>query len=282
MTKSVSLNVIDQVRDNEVIKAMDDTAILQLLHRIESNAREHMIELQNHRAIVRDCEKIVGGLSKPSKMPGYAYALPASLCRVGSKLRKVPGSVCHGCYAADDVQWLIDAGRNPYLGRYKMSNVKSAAARRFASLTDPRWTGAMAALLIAKYKKKTGKKDRVFRWHDSGDVQGIRHMIMIIVVARLVPTIQFWIPSRELNTLRRVAVAIGVMMPGNLLIRASSAMVDVHPVKGFDHTSTVHKDRDPVKGKGNVICPAPKQNGECRDCRACWHPGIKNVSYAIH
>ena len=29
---------------------------------------------------------ITGGLSKPSKMPGYAYNLPATECKVGSKL----------------------------------------------------------------------------------------------------------------------------------------------------------------------------------------------------
>jgi len=43
--------------------------------------------------------KIVGGLSKPSKMPGWAYGLPAAECKTGSKLVKIPGSVCSGCYA---------------------------------------------------------------------------------------------------------------------------------------------------------------------------------------
>ena len=33
---------------------------------------------------------ITGGLSKPSKMPGYAYNLPATECKVGAKLAKVP------------------------------------------------------------------------------------------------------------------------------------------------------------------------------------------------
>ena len=43
--------------------------------------------------------KIVGGLSKPSKMPGWAYGLPAAECKTGSKLAKIPGTVCYGCYA---------------------------------------------------------------------------------------------------------------------------------------------------------------------------------------
>jgi hypothetical protein len=36
--------------------------------------------------------KLVGGLSKPSKMPGWAYGLPAKECKTGSKLVKVKGS----------------------------------------------------------------------------------------------------------------------------------------------------------------------------------------------
>ena len=43
--------------------------------------------------------KIIGGLSKPSKMPGWAYGLPAKECKTGSKLVKVKNSVCEGCYA---------------------------------------------------------------------------------------------------------------------------------------------------------------------------------------
>ena len=41
----------------------------------------------------KEAHKIVGGLSKPSKMPGPAYNLPARACITGAKLVKVPGSV---------------------------------------------------------------------------------------------------------------------------------------------------------------------------------------------
>ena len=43
--------------------------------------------------------KLVGGLSKPSKMPGWAYGIPAKECKTGSKLVNVSGSTCEGCYA---------------------------------------------------------------------------------------------------------------------------------------------------------------------------------------
>jgi hypothetical protein len=47
--------------------------------------------------------KLVGGLSKPSKMPGWAYGIPAAECKTGAKLKLVPGSTCEGCYATKAV-----------------------------------------------------------------------------------------------------------------------------------------------------------------------------------
>jgi len=48
---------------------------------------------------VKDLDSITGTLSKPSKMPGWSYGIPAKECKTGSKLAKIPGTVCHGCYA---------------------------------------------------------------------------------------------------------------------------------------------------------------------------------------
>ena len=33
-----------------------------------------------------------------SAMPGSTWSIPIEHCHVGTKLRDVPGSVCHGCY----------------------------------------------------------------------------------------------------------------------------------------------------------------------------------------
>ena len=35
-------------------------------------------------------------------------------------------------------------------------------------------------------------------------------------------------------------------------------------------------------GATSVLCPAPSQGGQCGDCRQCWNPEIKNVSYWKH
>ena len=48
---------------------------------------------------VKDAVKITGSMTRTKKMPGLSYSLPAWECITGAKLRKVPGSVCAGCYA---------------------------------------------------------------------------------------------------------------------------------------------------------------------------------------
>ena len=48
---------------------------------------------------IEKAKEITGSLSKPSKMPGHAYGLPAKECKTGGKLQKVKGSTCYGCYA---------------------------------------------------------------------------------------------------------------------------------------------------------------------------------------
>ena len=36
---------------------------------------------------------LVGGLSKPSKMPGWSIGIPAAECKTGKKLQLIPDSV---------------------------------------------------------------------------------------------------------------------------------------------------------------------------------------------
>ena len=84
--------------------------------------------------------KIVGGLSKPSKMPGWAYGLPAQECKTGSKLRQIKNSTCSGCYALK--------------GCYVFPVVKAAQYRRLEATKDSRWVDAMVHLLNSKKSKE--------------------------------------------------------------------------------------------------------------------------------
>ena len=80
-----------------------------------------------------EAEDIVGGLSKPSKMPGWSISISAKRCHVGSKLRKVKGSTCEKCYACK--------------GMYNFPNVVEAMERRYNALFDSRWVAAMAYVI---------------------------------------------------------------------------------------------------------------------------------------
>jgi hypothetical protein len=203
--------------------------------------------------------KIVGGLSRPSKMPGWSYGLPAKECKTGGKLQKIPGSVCYNCYALK--------------GCYVFKVVQDAQYRRLKSIRSPLWVGAMAMLI-------NSKKANVFRWHDSGDIQDEEHLLKIFAVAKLTPTVKHWMPTRE-----AWVKAFLPECPKNLIIRFSVPMVDQSKnkaPKGWRNTSTVSSDLNKTFTSEGHFCPAPKQNNECGDCRACWDGRILNVVYGEH
>ena len=203
---------------------------------------------------LKQADKIHGGLSKPSKMPGYAYGIPAKYCNIGSILRQLPGSVCSKCYALK--------------GRYVFPTVLQAQERRFQSLTHPQWVDAMV-FSIRKLKCD------YFRWHDSGDLQGIWHLKNIVKVALLCPETKFWLPTREVQIVDEYLKTIGDF-PNNLVVRISAPYIDGELASKVFNTSTV------VSNKNDATCPAYKQGGKCGSCRACWDPTVKNVSYPKH
>ena len=196
----------------------------------------------------KQAREITGGLSKPSKMPGPAFNLPAARCITGAKLVKIPGSVCHGCYALK--------------GRYRFKNVQNALERRRQALSSPQWVEAMVVLV---------QGNEFFRWHDSGDLQSLEHLQKIFEVCRRTPNTKHWLPTREAQILKQVTPE---EVPENLIIRFSSHMIDQGPVTAWPWTSTVvTKDK---------TCPAAEQGNACRSCRACWDRGTPNVAYGKH
>ena len=181
-------------------------------------------------------------------MPGLSYSLPAWECKTGSKLRKIKNSVCSMCYAL----------KGNYT-RYKA--IKAAQYRRLDAIKHPAWVPAMAAVI---------KRQKWFRWHDAGDVQDQQHLNKIYEVCRLTPDTRHWLPTREAWIKDHLA-----SKPDNLVIRFSPPMVNQRAPESWPHSSM-------VVDKGFHTCPAPAQGGKCLDCRQCWDPNIKTVSYGKH
>lgn len=273
--------------------------------------------------------KQLGALSKPSKMPGFAYALPARRCQMGAILHKMAKeegkpTTCGDCYALK--------------GRYVFPNVQTAAERRFQSLEHPEWTTAMATVI--KHHARTDRKGKAyghahFRWHDSGDIQSPEHLGRIMDVARMTdgsdghPTVHHWLPTREYGHVQNYLKSQGMgdalnqdtidrarnagVIPHNMTIRLSGHTKDAAPPrqKGLptSSVSTVKKGelqqftgdtsvqgiarsiaqarpdnslaRDIRKHPANA-CPAPRQGGECRQCRACWDHDTGHIIYHEH
>jgi hypothetical protein len=204
-------------------------------------------------------------LSKAGKMPSHSFSTPAQACRTGSALAKIPGSVCHGCYARK--------------GNYVFPNVKAPRAANLEQIMladatgewEP-WIAGVTAAIAAT------EKSGYFRWHDSGDVQSLAHLQAIAEVARRLPGIRFWLPTKEKGDVLAYVRECGDF-PANLTVRLSAPMIDGAASSAWAITSTVYSKQGAPMGHA---CPAYTQGGKCGDCRACWSRDVANVSYPKH
>ena len=225
-----------------------------------------LVQIGGHRlepvTTIKQAEAIVGGFSKPSKMPGYCLSLSAEKCGTGSKLRAVKGSICEGCYAMK--------------GRYVFPNTKKAHARRLAALSHPQWVEACVFAI-----NKRAPKNPEFRWHDSGDIQSLEHLEMIAEVATLTPSVKHWIPTKEYRIVAQFLRKHGAF-PANLCVRISATKRGHKaPTCGGLPTSTVDSGLGwscPV-ANGEQTCD---NNSSGKACRACWDSNVPNIDYHLH
>ena len=211
---------------------------------------------------LKEAETAVGGLSEPSKMPSYAWSISAKRCNTGSKLAKVKGSVCYNCYALK--------------GRYMFNNVQDALERRFDAWSSNRekWVDAMIYIM---HNKKHIVDAQVFRWFDSGDIQGEDMLSDMNTIAWASPHIRFWLPTKEYKLIKDTELDIAP----NLVIRVSNPNTNMNTLDGYQHISTVY-DKDNLSDSEGHICPAPKQGNQCGSCRACWNDKVNEVTYIAH
>jgi Gene product 88 len=200
-------------------------------------------------------------LSTPAKMPGFTFALSASACNVGSKLRSIPGSVCSHCYACK--------------GFYTMyPKVAEVRAHNTALIQDKsklaNWANELAEFINVS-------RQSVFRYHDSGDLQSFEHLCAIVGVARKAPNCKFWLPTKEYALVDKFNNMFGAF-PSNLCVRVSSPMVQQAPLAKYANTSTVDHSASAFS------CPVSggKDNCDNHNCRECWNVNTPNINYHIH
>ena len=219
------------------------------------------VQLKEAPLSYRDAMILIGGLSSPSKMPGYSWSISAFECQTGGKLHEVKESICEKCYARK--------------GTYTYPVVKKALNRRLEALDNPRFVEAFVIVLDLTYARMRKEENR-FRWHDSGDLQNVAHLAKICQIAIALPHLVFWLPTKEPQYVAEYMKTHRI--PKNLTIRISNPMVGVKFKKrpmGLPF-STVN-----VEDPAMFQCVAPKQNGKCLDCRACWDRS-KDTNYHKH
>lgn len=208
-----------------------------------------------------------------SKIHGSTFSTDPRRCNVGSKLVNVVGSTCSGCYAL------------------KLSKVYPSAQKSWSDNLDLfrnavendqviEWCEAIAKQIsnISNNKAKKGITGaNMHRWFTAGDLDSIDMLRAFCKVAEMLPHIKFWLPTREKALVSRFKSSLNVV-PSNMVIRLSAAMVDGAPLQA-DNSSTVHKKGTTPAG---FNCPAQLQQGNCGDCSSCWNTEVKNISYELH
>lgn len=207
---------------------------------------------------VKEAVEFVGGFSAPSKMPCQGFSIPAWLCKTGMKLRNVSGSICSKCYALK--------------GRYVFPNVKNALQRRFDKISDPLWVSAMTIAINGT------ESSGYFRMFDSGDIQSLEMLENIAQIAKNLPNITFWLPTREYSIVAQYVKQNGAF-PENLTVRLSALMINGQPP-----VSIANRLGCVTSGVSDTgfTCPSPSQGNKCLNCRACWNKYVANVNYKTH
>ncbi len=193
-------------------------------------------------------------------MPCYGSSIPAKECQTGAKLRQVENSTCSGCYALR--------------GNYQFPQIQAVLYKRMeAALNHPLWVEAMTVAI--RHYEHSG----YFRIHDSGDIQSVEHLEKWVQVARNLPKIKFWLPTREYGYVADF-FAKGETLPKNFTLRLSAHITDGPAPLALAKRLGVLTSR--VTRTENFNCPAPKQDNECGACRNCWKKSVATVTYHKH
>lgn len=215
-------------------------------------------------------------LTLTGKMPWYSYSLTAWDSCPGAKVGEAliadgsvlgsGGSVCGSCYARK--------------GNYRLPSVVDIQAARTAWTRAAVADGSFGQKMHCDLAYLAWGDVQYFRIHDAGDFFSPRYVDAWAEVARSLPHVQFWAPTRSYLVRPILDRLVELNKLPNVTIRPSALRMDepAPVVEGLSYGSGVAKKRFHETAR---MCPAPSQGNACQDCRACWN-NTGDVYYHAH
>ena len=197
-------------------------------------------------------------LSKTSKLDGIkSWSLQALDTCPGSK--NADGSLvdaCSGCYATT--------------GMYNFPNVKAPRLDNKDDWKREDWTTDMILAL---------KKEKYFRWFDSGDMYALELANKIYTIMEATPHVKHWLPTRMAKFPKFNTILSKMQALPNVMVRFSSDSVMGQYTK--EHGSVIVPTLADVNDNMSP-CLAYESDGKCNGCRKCYDKEIPVIAYIAH
>jgi hypothetical protein len=208
-------------------------------------------------------------LSQPSKLNSQAFPLPVNdeVCKgridqnTGELLKK-----CQKCYADNR-------------GFYAMPDTIKLREDNLAIIKDN-----IEVFIFFMIGKLNRKRNKDFRWFDSGDILSVEFLKALIEVCKKTPDTRHWIPTTTWNYNNSEFLELLQVLQAlpNVILRASNpGAIPVLP-KGLYPLQSVVVDKIKKSTKELFYCPASQLNGKCGPCKACYNKNIETVAYLEH
>ena len=197
-------------------------------------------------------------LSKTSKLDGIkSWSLQALDTCPGSK--NADGSLveaCSGCYATT--------------GMYNFPNVKAPRLDNKEDWKREDWAADMILAL---------KKEKYFRWFDSGDMYALELANKIYTIMEATPHVKHWLPTRMAKFPKFNTILSKMQALPNVMVRFSSDSVMGQYTK--EHGSVIVPTLADVNANMSP-CLAYESDGKCNGCRKCYDKEIPVIAYIAH
>lgn len=197
-------------------------------------------------------------MSKTSKLDNIrSWSLQA--------LTTCPGSIaedgglvdpCKGCYATQ--------------GTYHFPMVKKVRAENQEDWQRDEWVADIVEVL---------KKEKYFRWFDSGDMYSLKLARKMLAVMKATPSVKHWLPTRMYKFPKFQKIIAEMNSLPNVAVRNSSDSVMGEFTRGLHGSTILPTEHVP---DGITLCTAYQNGGKCSGCRNCYDKTIKVIGYPQH